>query len=265
MRKDAVIEDKACGAIEAAADNIPVEIIKRMNSNLQSKKMKKMPQKYSDSIREFVVTLQFYSSTAYDYVRKVCGNALPIRSTITRWFSNIHCNPEFTSQAFTTLQKIVEKGEGLVLGNLMMDEMSFKKLIQWTGKKFVGYVDIGAGTKDDSLPPAKEALVMMAVSANGHFKLPLAYFLIDGLSAAERANITRICLEKLHSTGVICTSLICDGPQTNQSMLHHLGANIQHSSMKPWFPHPCNDELKVYILLDVCHAIKLARGPEAHF
>ena len=262
LRKDAVLDDKACRSIKAAADNIPAEIVKQMTSNLKSENKTKRPKRYSDSIREFAITLQFYSSSAYDYVRSVCGNALPIRSTITRWFSNIDCEPGFTSKAFATLQAVAEKSESPIFVNLMMDEMSIKKLIQWTGKKFMGYVDIGAGTEDDSVPPAKEALVFMCVAANGHFKfkLPLAYFFIEGLSASERANLIKICLEKLHSTGVVCTSLTCDGPQTNQSMLPYLGANLKHSSMKPWFPHPSNPEQKVYVLLDVCHALKLVRN-----
>ena len=92
LRKDAILDDKACGSIKAAADNIPAEIVKQMTSNLKSKKKKKRPQKYSDSMREFAITLQFYSSSACDYVRSVCGNALPIRSTITGWFSNIYCD-----------------------------------------------------------------------------------------------------------------------------------------------------------------------------
>ena len=101
---------------------------------------------------------------------------------------------------------------------------------------------------------------MMCVAANGHFKLPLAYFFIDGLSGEKRANLVKICLEKLHSTGVLCTSLTCDGPQANQAMLKSLGADLRHTSIQPWFPHPCNSEVKVYVLLDVCHALKLARN-----
>ena len=260
LRKDKVISDNACGAIQAAAQNIPAEIVELLASNLKSGKIVKKCQKYSDAIREFAITLQFYSSSAYDYVRQVCGNALPVRSTIARWFSNVRCEPGFTSQAFATLETLAKKSEDRLLVNLLMDEISIKKQIQWTGKKFSGYVDIGAGTDDDSLPPAKEALVMMCVAANGHFKLPLAYFFIEGLGGQERANLVNICLEKLHSTGVVCTSLTCDGPQTNQKMLQILGVNLHHESIKPWFPHPCNGELKVYVLLDVCHALKLVRN-----
>ena len=37
LRKDAVLDDKACRSIKAAADNIPAEIVKQMTSNLKSK------------------------------------------------------------------------------------------------------------------------------------------------------------------------------------------------------------------------------------
>ena len=123
LRKDHVVSEKACGAIQAAAKNIPAEIIELMNSNLQSGKKVKRPQKYSDSIKEFAITLQFYSSSAYDYVRSICGIALLIRSNITRWFSNVQCEAGFTSQAFSTLKALAEKSENTILVNLMMDEV----------------------------------------------------------------------------------------------------------------------------------------------
>jgi len=38
----------------------------------------------------------------------------------------------------------------------MFDEMAIRKHMEWNGKKFVGLVDIGAGTDDDSNPVATE-------------------------------------------------------------------------------------------------------------
>ena len=43
----------------------------------------------------------------------------------------------------------------------MSDEMSIKKHVEWNGKEFNGFVDLGTGVKDDSLSAASNALVFM--------------------------------------------------------------------------------------------------------
>lgn len=55
--------------------------------------------------------------------------------------------------------------------------------------KFIGYVDYGTQLDSDSLPPAKEALTFMLNSLNGNWKVPIGYFLIDGLNSKEKANL----------------------------------------------------------------------------
>ena len=71
----------------------------------------------------------------------------------------------------------------------MIDEMAIRKHVDWDGEKFRGYVDIGTGVVDDSLPEAKDALVFMVVCINGSWKVPCGYFLIDALTNAEKANL----------------------------------------------------------------------------
>ena len=48
---------------------------------------------------------------------------------------------------------------------------------------------VGSGIDDDSAPIASEALVIMAVGLNCQWKIPIGYFLIDGMTGSERANI----------------------------------------------------------------------------
>lgn len=65
-------------------------------------------------------------------------------------------------------------------------------------------MDVGTDLDNDSLPVAKEALTFMVVALNEQWKMPIGYFLIDGLSALERRNLTEQCLSKLHAIGC-CT------------------------------------------------------------
>lgn len=49
----------------------------------------------------------------------------------------------------------------------------------------------------------KDALVFMVVGLNTHFKLPVAYFYIDGITGVKLAELVRECLDKIHSAGKI--------------------------------------------------------------
>ena len=143
----------------------------------------------------------------------------------------------------------------------MLDEMAIRKHMKdWDGEKFRGYVDIGTGVVDDSLSEAKDALVFMVVCINGSWKVPYGYFLIDGLSSAEKANLITSCLEKLYDVGVKVASITCDGPASHFAMLRTLGANLDVGSLDPSFQHPCDHSAKVHVLLDVCHMLKLVRN-----
>ena len=111
--------------------------------------------------------------------------------------------------------------------------------MSWDGKKFRGHVDIGSGIDDDSSPVAREALVFMTVSLTNAWKVPCAYFFIDGMSGEERANLVEICVQRLTDVGVDVVSITADGLSAHLSMLSILGASLDPPNVNPSFPHPC--------------------------
>ena len=141
----------------------------------------------------------------------------------------------------------------------MLHEIHIRAHTEYAEGKYHGYVDIGAGHKDDG-KEAKEALVFMAVSINETWKIPLGYFLIDGLSGEERANLVEECLTRLHEIGTPGESLTCDGPPCHFSMLRALGAKLGLDDLDPSFLHPADPTKKVHVLLDACHMVKLLRN-----
>lgn len=162
-----------------------------------------------------------------------------------------------------SLQTHVEEGrnEGKqTVCALMMDEMAIRKHVEYAEGKFHGYVDVGCGRVDDSLPVAKDALVLMVVSINSSWKIPVGYFLVDGLNGEERANLVTQCLHKLHDIGVCVVSLTCDGPSCHFSMMRALGASMTVENMRPSFPHPADPTRAVHVIFDVCHMLKLLRN-----
>ena len=147
-----------------------------------------------------------------------------------------------------------------IVCGLLMDETSIRKHVEWDGKRYRGFVDLGTDVDDDSVPEAKDALVLMVVSLNGSWKVPCGYFLVDSLSGQEKANLVKTCLQKLSDVGIKIKSLTCDGPSSHFSMLKSLGAVLDPSNLRPSFPHPSDTDMRVCVILDACHTLKLVRN-----
>ena len=216
--------------------------------------------KYMPELKAFALTLQFYSTKAYNFVRKTFNLALLHPVQIRKWYTKVPAEPGFTEPAFKALE-VKAKGTKEVMCSLMIDEMAIRKDVSWDGKKFRGYVDLGNAVKDDdSAPIAKDALVFMVVGVSETWKVSVGYFFIDGLSGKERANLVKLCIKKLHDVGVEVISLICDGPSCHFAMLRELGASMSPPNLKPYFTHPLDKKKRVYVLLDVCQMLKLIRN-----
>ena len=92
----------------------------------------------------------------------------------------------------------------------------------------------------------------MAVAINDCWKVPCGYFFIKTMDSVERANLIRVCIEKLNDVGMDVAALVCDGPSVNIKMMTELGASLDPLNLRPYFPHPSCPEKKIHILLDIC-------------
>ena len=117
---------------------------------LSRTKLKKSASDYPAELRTFACTLQFYSTRAYEYVRRSFAKALPHVSTIRKWFANLDGGPGFCAHAFSLLKRRVhderEKGCEVLLA-VILDDMAIKKKVEYNSKtsEFVGYINIGSG------------------------------------------------------------------------------------------------------------------------
>lgn len=218
-------------------------------------------QKFTPSLRAFALSLHFYSPRAYNYVREKFNNSLPHPKTISKWYQTIDGTPGFTTEALSALKNKVQQSAGeQIYCNLVIDEMAIRKKIEFIAGKFYGSISFGEKPEVDTLPEAKEALVFLVTCINGHWKIPVGYFLIDGLSSRERANLVINCLEFLNEVNLRITSVTFDGAASNLNMASHLGADFSNpQSLKTHFEHPVTKE-KVLIFLDPCHMLKLLRN-----
>ena len=162
LKQQHLISDNCEEMLQRSFSRVPLSLLKRLQSGSGR------GSKYSPELKSFAVTLQFYSSKAYEFVRKTFKLALPHQTQIRKWYGKIPADPGFSKPAFQALAAKVEalkERKQPVICSLMLDEMAIRKHISWDGNRFRGYVNLGNGVEDDDLTPiAKDALVLMAKS-----------------------------------------------------------------------------------------------------
>lgn len=259
LKQKRLLSEHALKHLSETFEGIPLAILRRSLTNIKRKKISR--EQYSEEIKQFAMTLQFYSPKAYEYVRKTFHFCLPHQSTIRSWTTSLNCEPGFTGPCCQTLKTKIEqekrKGQEILLA-LMLDEMSIKKQIEYQAHQTWGYIDLGTGNVEDV--PATEVLVLMVVAINSDWKLPIAYFFIKSLNGSEKANIVLEALKRLHEINAKVISLTCDGPAVNFSMVQSLGCKIKDmNNVVSWFKHPCAN-YNVFVILDACHMLKLFKN-----
>ena len=213
--------------------------------------------RYSNDIKEFAVSLHFYSPRAYKFVRKTLH--LPHPATLRSWAGNVVCEPGFLSNAIKSFStKLQLSGENECA--LIVDEMSIRTETKWDRKlsKFVGNVDYGNIKGENQENMATNVLVVMAVGLKAHWKIPIAYFLTNRTNSEIQAQIIKRSITLLYNESIIVKSVTFDGPTKNIATARKLGCKID--DLQGSFPHPCRPDLTVYVILDICHMLKLARN-----
>lgn len=109
------------------------------------------------------------------------------------WYSSVNGSPGFSKEAVEILKtKTKAAGDKELYACLTMDEMAIRKQIQYSHakKRFIGYVNNGVIPEEaENLPVAKEALIYLLTGINERWKIPVAYFLVAGVTTHERAII----------------------------------------------------------------------------
>lgn len=228
------------------------KFLQKINDILDCLKYGSPTRKYSETVRQFCMGLQYLSPAAYRYCRRVFNKNMPALDTIKRWYRSIDGEPGITIPSLNILKGKAEEykkeGEELTLA-LLCDEVSTAKSVEFDENKieFSGFVTCENKTKYNStkrknkkekkpnrLDVAKDALVFMCVGKD--FKIPVAYFFLCGLEAEERAALTQEVIRNVNETGAKVISLTADGTITNIKSVKCLGVNFEEN--KPFFKSP---------------------------
>ncbi|CAH2108786.1 unnamed protein product [Euphydryas editha] len=215
--------------------------------------------KFSPEVRKFALNLHFISPRAYNFVRQSFNTCLPHARTLARWYETVDGEPGFCSESLAALKLLVKnaKSERKWICGLCFDEMAIRKSVQWNGRNYIGYVNYGSQLESDAIPIAKEALVFMLTSINGSWKLPVGYFLINGVTAEQKAALVKICIDLVSGCGLDIVAVTFDGCPANFSMAKLLGCDIESDIINPVFTH---NGKKVAIFPDPSHMLKLVRN-----
>ena len=215
--------------------------------------------RYSDELKAFAVTLHFYSPQAYEFIRKHL--TLPGPSTIRLWASSLNCEPGFLLDSLDGMAAKLREDEKRQDVCIMFDAMALKKECCYDPKsgKYTGFVNFGTETSSpDHL--ATEALVVMAVGLRVHWKQPIAYFLIDKLSAEVQSSLVRDAITEMTERGFTVHATVCDGNYTNQKTASLLGCTLSAAGLCSAFSHPVMPSEKVFFIFDACHLLKNFRN-----
>ena len=107
---------------------------------------------------------------------------------------------------------------------------------------------------------ATNALVVMAVGLKMPWfhDHPIAYFLVDHFNAEMQAHIIKEAINLLTEAGLDIHGITFTGCAKNLSTARLPGCNL--NNLDGSFKHPSRPGKVLYIILDVCHMLKLARN-----
>jgi hypothetical protein len=231
------------------------------NNAMKNNKAPLCGRRYSDEIKEFAVTIQYYSPKAYNFLRTIIP--LPAPSLIKRWARSVDCEPGFITEALDILKSEIQGHSEKKDCCLVFDAMAIRKQTLWDPKQdeFVGFVNYGPAQIESPETMASEALVFALVGLRSHWKCPIAYFLIDKLSASVQAELVRKALVLTAEIGLKVWCITSDGTSSNVATFKLLGCifGLTYKSMITKFKHPTLG-YDVFVMLDPCHMLKLARN-----
>ena len=106
------------------------EMTREIFKNEAKNSSKTEGRRYTEQIKQFAVSLHFYSPKAYKFVRKAFH--LPSPSTIRSWATTVECEPGFLKQVINHLQNnLPEDNKDCVL---LVDEMSIESDVLWDAR-----------------------------------------------------------------------------------------------------------------------------------
>lgn len=111
------------------------ELVKR---EIRKKKKLLVNKTYNVALRQFALSLHFYSPKAYNYVRYKFYNSLRHPKTISRWYQSVHGEPGIIIEALEAIKRRANSVSHRLVGTLVFDEVAIRQHIDYYKGKMVG-------------------------------------------------------------------------------------------------------------------------------
>ncbi|CAK6957785.1 uncharacterized protein si:ch73-130a3.4 isoform X3 [Scomber scombrus] len=139
---------------------------------------------------------------------------------------------------------------------LMLDSMAIRQHVQYNThtQKMSGFVDMGDGINETDF---------IFLDRSGFYGWPTRPLEGSNCLLPEQVPVVLLvhALEELHERGIRVVCVTMDGHASNVRMCNQLGCQLKGNAVEPLkthFPHPVTGE-RVFVLMDACHMLKLAR------
>lgn len=252
-RKEKIMSEEACLVLLNLFADVPAEVLSPASK---------------EGLSCFAQYLAFFNTEAMEKLLSIYELAVPSILTVRTLFNTHAGEPGWSFEAFKTVQEQAKKCKGgkKLLCCLLVTETNLKQKEEWDGKKIRGYVDcgpswtpgapgVGFDMDSDTLPTAKSVLSLMVVPLEPTelWRVPIAYFYVNRLTGAEKANIIRECILRLHYMGSIILAITCNVSFSDKAFLNSLGVSFElMPHICPYFVHPADALLRVHVVFDHC-------------
>lgn len=175
--------------------------------------------------------LRIRSKAAYQKILERKLLPLPSPSTLRRLLSSLPCNFGMNDFALSAIKKHLQ---GLPrserYGSLVWDEMSIAEDVTFNSQKmqFDGYVDYGEGVhiKNHECQLADKGLIFVFRPYRASWIQPFAVFSAKGAAPGVILHeLLSKAIVALHSQGAIVKNLVCDGAQSNKTVMSLFGVS----------------------------------------
>ena len=132
LKRRDLVSDNCVSVLEKCLSGASLQLILRLLA-----KHKHIPfshQQYPLELRAFALTLNSYSTKAYNFVRNTFDLCLPHHKTISKWYHSVDGNAGFSAQALQTVQAHATAVGQQLFCALIMDEMAIRRQVEWDGK-----------------------------------------------------------------------------------------------------------------------------------
>ena len=225
--------------------------------------------RWSQITIKYCIILYSRSSSNYEFIRKELIFHIPSQRTLRLYIGKSTGEMGVTNLVERRLQMEAKKfsAEELI-ANLQIDEMTIKLSEKYNRNfgTFFGGVDMGGVVELKTNELANKVLAFVLSGFSYHYRIPVAIFLVNKLTAEEQTKLTIHVIQRTEVSGFNIFRLVTDNLSTNVKMFALLNGGEKSEELRVVVPHPVDEMAQqrlgscifrpLVLSFDPCHGLK---------